>query len=211
MLVPEPRVLGSCTQPTLFIIDHDTTASSALSALLLEEGLSSQPFSNAEHFLNSYSIYQQGCVVSEINLMGMSGLELQHQLNQYKYALPVIFLSQRTDVPTVVRAMQQGALNFFTKPLNNQDFIPTVRTALALDKERRQWRLESMRTQARIDNLTRRERQVFELVIKKCSSKEIMEQLGIKLKTVEFHRARMMEKMHASSLIELIEITQKWL
>lgn len=199
------------TQPTVYIIDHDLNYCSYLSQLLKRETIPQKCFHSAQAFLKYYSIYHQGCVVLEINLPDQCGLALQQEISRYKYSLPLIFLTTCCDIPKVVQAMQQGANHFFNKPANETELLATLKQAIALDRERRQQRLEAITIQARVANLTKRERQVFDLVVQQKSNKEIMDCLGIQLKTVEFHRARMMEKMHASSVVEVIEMARRCL
>lgn len=198
-------------QPTVFIIDQDHEHCEYLSQLLTREALAPQCFHSAQAFLKAYTIYHQGCVVLELNLPDKCGLALQQEICRFKYALPLIFVTSCCEIPKVVKAMQQGASHYFSKPVNELELVQTLRLALEQDKERRQQRLEAMMIQARVANLTRRERQVFDLVVQHKSNKEMMEYLGIQLKTVEFHRARMMEKMHASSVVEVIEMARRCL
>ena len=139
----------------------------------------------------------------------MSGLQLQQSLTKQKYALPIIFITGHGDIPMAVRAMQAGAMYFLEKPFEDQVLLDYVHEALVLDNDNQQARIRLAMIQARIANLTEREREVMELVIANHSNKEVASKLGVSIKTVEFHRSHMMEKMHATSLIELVSMARE--
>ncbi|OQX12851.1 MAG: DNA-binding response regulator, partial [Thiothrix lacustris] len=160
-------------------------------------------FDSAEAFLKFYTMHMVGCLVLDVRMPGMSGLQLQQHLTKQQYALPIIFITGHGDIPMAVRAMQAGAKYFLEKPFEDQLLLDYVNEALALDKENQQARLRLTTIRARIANLTDRETEVMDLVIHNHSNKEIAEKLGVSIKTVEFHRSHMMDKMHASSLIDL--------
>jgi FixJ family two-component response regulator len=147
--------------------------------------------------------------VLDVRMPGMSGLQLQQYLTKQKYALPILFITGHGDIPMAVRAMQAGALYFLEKPFEDQVLLDYVNEALSIDKENQQARIRLTTIQARIANLTEREREVMDLVINNHSNKEIAEKLGVSIKTVEFHRSHMMEKMHAHSLIELVNMARE--
>jgi FixJ family two-component response regulator len=195
-------------QPTVFIVDDDPAVRDSLRWLLESMRLKVATFDSAEAFLKYYTMHMIGCLVLDVRMPGMSGLQLQQYLTKQKYALPILFITGHGDIPMAVRAMQAGALYFLEKPFEDQVLLDYVNEALALDKENQQARIRLTTIQARIANLTEREREVMELVINNHSNKEIAEKLGVSIKTVEFHRSHMMEKMHAHSLIELVNMAR---
>lgn len=195
-------------EPTVFVIDDDPAVRNAMRFLLESVQMNVQTFASAELFLQTYTVHMIGCAVVDVRMPGMSGLQLQQRLIQQAFSLPMIFITGHGDVPLAVRAMQNGAAHFLEKPLDDQLLLDAINAALAQDKINQQKRLQLMTIQARLANLTEREHQVFTLVIDKTPSKQIAEKLGISLKTVEYHRARMMEKMHADSILDLLEMTR---
>lgn len=196
-------------EPTVFVVDDDPAVRNALRFLLESVSMNVLTYASATEFLQAYSVHMIGCVVLDIRMPGMSGLQLQQRLIKQPYALPIIFITGHGDVPLAVRAMQSGAIHFLEKPLNDQLLLDAINSALALDKTNQQKRLNLMTLQARIANLTEREHQVYTLVVERKNSKQIAETLGISLKTVEYHRARMMEKMHAESALDLLEVARE--
>ena len=202
--------------PAVFIVDDDPAVRDSLRWLLESMRLKVITFDSAEAFLKFYNIHMIGCLVLDVRMPGMSGLQLQQYLTKQKYCLPIIFITGHGDIPMAVRAMQSGALFFLEKPFEDQILLDYVNEALVLDKNNQQARIRLTTTQARIANLTEREREVLDLVTNNHSNKEIAEKLGVSIKTVEFHRSHMMEKMHAQSLIDLVnmlrevELAGKW-
>jgi FixJ family two-component response regulator len=196
-------------QPTVFIVDDDPAVRDSLRWLLESMRLKVVTFDSAEAFLKYYTMHMIGCLVLDVRMPGMSGLQLQQYLTKQKYALPILFITGHGDIPMAVRAMQAGALYFLEKPFEDQVLLDYVNEALAIDKENQQARIRLTTIQARIANLTEREREVMDLVINNHSNKEIAEKLGVSIKTVEFHRSHMMEKMHAHSLIELVNMARE--
>lgn len=195
-------------EPTVFVIDDDPGVRNGLRFLLESVQLSVQTFASAEQFLEAYSIHMIGCAVLDLRMPGMSGLQLQQKLIRQPHCLPIIFITGHGDVPLAVRAMQNGAVHFLEKPLDDQLLLDVINKALEQDKTNQQKRLQVITVQARISNLTEREYQVYKLVVERISSKQIAEILNISLKTVEYHRARMMEKMHAESILDLVEMVR---
>lgn len=196
-------------EPVVFVIDDDPAVRNALRFLLESVSMNVRTYASAAEFLQAYSVHMIGCVVLDIRMPGMSGLQLQQRLIKQPYALPIIFITGHGDVPLAVRAMQNGAMHFLEKPLDDQLLLDAINAALAQDKENQQKRLNLMTLQARLSNLTEREYQVYTQVIERKHSKQIAEALGISLKTVEYHRARMMEKMHAESVLDLLEVARE--
>ena len=196
-------------EPTVFIVDDDPAVRDSLRWLLESMRLRVATFDSAEAFLKFYTMHMVGCLILDVRMPGMSGLQLQQHLTKQQYALPIIFITGHGDIPMAVRAMQAGAKYFLEKPFEDQLLLDYVNEALALDKENQQARLRLTTIRARIANLTDRETEVMDLVIRNHSNKEIAEKLGVSIKTVEFHRSHMMDKMHASSLIDLLNMVRE--
>ena len=196
-------------QPTVFIVDDDPAVRDSSRWLLESMRLKVVTFESAEDFIKYYTMHMVGCLVLDVRMPGMSGLQLQQYLTKQKHSLPIIFITGHGDIPMAVRAMQAGAMYFLEKPFEDQVLLDYVHEALALDKEYQQARIRLTMIQARISNLTDREREVMDLVIGNHSNKEIAAKLGVSIKTVEFHRSHMMEKMHATSLIELVNMVKE--
>ena len=196
-------------QPTVFIVDDDPAVRDSLRWLLESMRLKVATFASAEDFLKFYTMHRIGCLILDVRMPGMSGLQLQQSLTKQKYALPIIFITGHGDIPMAVRAMQAGAMYFLEKPFEDQVLLDYVHEALVLDNDNQQARIRLAMIQARIANLTEREREVMELVIANHSNKEVASKLGVSIKTVEFHRSHMMEKMHATSLIELVSMARE--
>ncbi len=196
-------------EPTVFIVDDDPAVRDSLRWLLESMRLKVVTFDSAEAFLKFYTMHMIGCLILDVRMPGMSGLQLQQNLTKQQYALPIIFITGHGDIPMAVRAMQAGAMYFLEKPFEDQILLDYVNEALVLDKENQPARLRLTTICARIANLTEREREVMQLVTSNHSNKEIAEKLGVSIKTVEFHRSHMMEKMHAGSLIDLLNMARE--
>ncbi|CAA6809207.1 MAG: Two component transcriptional regulator, LuxR family [uncultured Thiotrichaceae bacterium] len=197
-------------KPTIHIIDDDSAICASLEALFSSIGLGSKSYHTGEIFLEGYTIHRVGCVLLDVRMPGMSGLQVQREINVVKYAMPVIMMTGHADVQMAVESMKMGALNFIEKPFNEQSMIDLVQEGLSMDQQGREKRLEYSAFSARIANLTDRERQVLSLVIKEFSNKSIAEQLGVSIKTVEYHRSHMMEKMHAKKIVHLLEMLREY-
>lgn len=194
-------------QPTVFVVDDDDAVRGALSMLFRSVGLPVEAFASAPQFLSDYTRGAPGCILLDVRMPEMSGLELQDRLREEKIDIPVIILTGHGDVPMAVRAIKAGAFDFVEKPFNNQVLIERVQKAIELDQQSRQsgrWASEIAR---RLERLTPRERQVLEKVVAGLSNKAIANDLGITDRTVEIHRAKVMRKMQASSLAELVRMT----
>lgn len=196
-------------QETIFVIDDDAAVRESLSWLLESVNLHVERYDSAETFLESYSIHKIGCLLLDIRMPGMSGLQLQEKLNKYKYTLPIIIITGHGDVPLAVRAMKNGALEFIQKPFNDQDLLDIIHIALEKDRINHKKRLEHDSIIARINNLTRREKEVLLLITDNKSNKEIASELYLSIKTVEAHRSNLMEKMHADSLVHLLDMLRR--
>jgi two-component system response regulator FixJ len=192
--------------PTVYIVDDDDAVRSALRLLLKSVGLATTPLSSAQEFLATYDLQQPGCLILDVRMPGMSGLELQQQLNLRGAIIPVIFITGHGDIPMAVEAMQQGAFDFLQKPFRDQDLLDRIQRALAKDVTGRVELRERSRIKERLESLTAREREVLELVASGKPNKIMAADLGVSQRTVEIHRARVMEKMGASSLAQLVRM-----
>jgi two-component system, LuxR family, response regulator FixJ len=192
--------------PSVFIVDDDEAVRNSLRLLVKSVGLSATAMLSAREFLESYDPQQPGCLVLDVRMPGMSGLDLQQQLNLRGAVIPVIFITGHGDIPMAVEAMQQGAFDFLQKPFRDQDLIDRIQRALEKDKLTRAELAERSRIRERRDQLTPREREVMALVTSGKPNKVMAADLGLSQRTVEIHRARVMEKMGASSLAHLVRM-----
>jgi len=193
-------------QPLVAVIDDDAAARTSLRLLLKSLGLAAVAYESAATFLASHDLQQPGCLLLDIRMPGMSGLELQEELNRRGSLTPIIFITGHGDVPMAVEAMQHGALDFLQKPFRDQELLDRVQRALAKDQSLRTSLLEHDAIRRRLDSLTEREHDVLELVTVGAPNKIIAHKLGISQRTVEIHRARVMEKMSADSLAQLVHM-----
>ncbi|MEX0606840.1 MAG: response regulator [Halofilum sp. (in: g-proteobacteria)] len=191
-------------RPTIHVVDDDSTTRSTLSDLIRSAGMSERYYNNAGEFLRSAERALPGCILLELALPDMSGLELQSTLGRSGYRPPIIFVTSHGDVPSAVQAMRGGAVDFMAKPVADDRLLDNVRKAVALDLKRRRKAARRATVRARLDLLTRRERQVLDGVVDGRSNKEIGRDLGISYKTVELHRGNMMAKLHAESIAQLV-------
>jgi FixJ family two-component response regulator len=192
--------------PTVFVVDDDEGVRSALALLLKSMGQPAATYASAADFLADYDPDRPGCALLDVRMPGMSGLELQDELNRRGVVLPVIFITGHGDVPMAVEAMQRGAFDFLQKPFRDDDLAERIRRALARDRELRVAIGEKSQVQARLARLTPRERQVLELVAAGKPNKVMAAELGVSQRTVEIHRAHVMKKMGASSLAQLVRM-----
>ena len=199
-------MIAKKSPPTVFVVDDDESVRGSLRFLLRSASLESSAFGSAAEFLKSYDPAQPGCLVLDVRMPGMSGLELQQELNLRGAVIPVIFITGHGDIPMAVEAMQHGAHDFLQKPFRDEDLIERVRRALAKDTEARAALEEHKAIHARIESLTPREREVLALMVRGMPNKVMAHELGVSQRTVEIHRARVMEKSGASSLAELVRM-----
>jgi two-component system, LuxR family, response regulator FixJ len=192
--------------PTVHVVDDDVAVRNSLRLLLKSVGLPTETHASASEFLESYRPTQPGCVVLDVRMAAMSGLELQRQLQSQGAAIPVIFLSGHGDVPMAVDAIQHGAFDFLQKPFREQDLIERIQQALATDAQHRAALRQHERLRERLASLTPRERQVLDLMTRGKPNKVMAHELGVSQRTVEIHRARVMEKSGAGSLAELVRM-----
>ncbi|MEP7156403.1 MAG: response regulator [Betaproteobacteria bacterium] len=192
---------------TVYVVDDDESIRELLAWLIKREGLQVQSFADAQSFLECYQPELPGCLVLDLNLPGMSGLDLQAYLNEKGVVMPVLFLSGRADVPKAVRAVKGGAIDFIEKPFDYKQIIELVRECLARDAAVRAVHARGKSENERLLLLSQREREVLELVVAGKLNREIADELGISIKTVEVHRAHVMEKMEVRSVAQLVQMT----
>ena len=193
-------------QSTVFVVDDDEAVRASLRLLLKSVGLPATAYSSAQEFLAGYDPRHPGCVVLDVRMPGMSGLELQQILNMRGATIPVIFITGHGDIPMAVEAMQHGAFDFLQKPFRDQDLLDRVQRALERDHRTRQELKEKDRIQDRLTSLTPREHEVLSLITRGKPNKVVAADLGVSQRTVEIHRARVMEKMGASSFAQLVRM-----
>jgi RNA polymerase sigma factor (sigma-70 family) len=193
-------------KPTVYIVDDDQAIRHAMELLMRSVGLEYEIFHSGDEFLASHSNDRAGCLVLDIRMPGLGGLELQEKLNEMGSTLPIIFITGHGDVPMAVEAMQKGAVDFIQKPFRDQELLDQITEALKTDQERRSARDQKAEVAGRLDKLTKREREVMDLVVTGKPNKVIAYELGVSQRTVEIHRARVMEKMEARSLADLVRM-----
>lgn len=195
------------TRPaTVHVVDDDDAVRSSLRLLLKSVGLPTVTHASAQEFLAAWDGDQPGCLVLDVRMPGMSGIELQAELNLRGAIIPVIFISGHGDIPMAVEAIQHGAFDFLQKPFRDQDLIDRVQRALTSDAEHRQLLQQREILRQRYDSLTPREQEVLQLVTQGKANKVMAGDLGVSQRTVEIHRARVMEKMGAQSLAQLVRM-----
>lgn len=197
-------------EPTVFVVDDDADVLEAIAFLLHGVGLEVETYASAKEFLEVYDPLRPGCLVLDVRMPGMSGLELQERLEALGSTLPIIFLSAHGDVPIAVHAIKAGAVDFLEKPFRDQELIDKIQQAIEANARLREGLAERNRIAARIDSLTPREREVMELVVQGKTNKAIGSELGLSQRTVEIHRARVMRKMQADSLPELVQMLMRF-
>ncbi|MES9850944.1 MAG: response regulator transcription factor [Candidatus Thiodiazotropha sp. L084R] len=192
--------------PTVFVVDDDEEVRSALKLLFESVGLPVICFASALEYLDRFDGSLPGCLVVDIRMPGMSGLDMQEKLSEYPIFPPVIIITGHGDVPMAVRAVQAGAVDFIEKPFRDQILLDSVHRAIEMDAKKRGEASRLSEIREHLSQLTPREREVLDLVISGMRNKNISEQLGITLSTVEAHRSRVMEKMQADSLSHLMRM-----
>jgi RNA polymerase sigma factor (sigma-70 family) len=195
--------------PTVFIVDDDKDVRESLQELLESVGLHSKSFGTAQEFLASPRSEGTSCLILDVRLPGISGLELQHELKRGKVSIPIIFLTAHADVPMSVKAMKSGAVEFLTKPFRHQDLLDAVQRSLTRDRMVREKQRDTAELRQRYNKLSVREREVMSLVVSGMLNKQIAAELGASEATVKMHRSQAMKKMLAKSLPELVRMADK--
>jgi RNA polymerase sigma factor (sigma-70 family) len=195
--------------PIVFVVDDDASVRSSLKFLLSTVGLQVESFDSADAFLHEKRPDAPSCLVLDVRLPGLSGLDFQRELAARNTPIPIIFLTGHGDIPMSVRAMKAGAVEFLTKPFRDQDLLDAVRIALERDHARLEQDKDVMILQRRFDSLTSREQEVISMVVSGMLNKQIADQLGTAESTVKVQRSRAIEKMHAESLVDLIRMIEK--
>ena len=208
MLLPNEQSRDSVeVESTVYVVDDDPASRRLIAGLLEAIFPRIQAFASAGEFLASYQDDQPGCLVLDVAMPGMSGLELQKTLAERGIRLPIIFLTGHANVQMAVGAMQAGAVNFLEKPFREQELWESVRRAFDLDRRRRKERVGRTDGEQRIAKLTPGERQVLALILEGMFNKEIAAQLNLSIRTVEDRRARLMRKLQVASVVELVQLT----
>jgi len=193
-------------KPTVFIVDDDRGVLDSLKFLMRSVGLHAETYQSAREFLGAFDTKRPGCLVLDVRMPEMSGLELQERLSAMGSTLPIIFITAHGDIPMAVQAVKAGALDFVQKPFRDQDLIDKIQNALQQDAQMRRQIAERSEIAERIESLTPRELEVMQLVVEGKPNKVIAHTLGISQRTVEIHRSRVMEKMGAESVPHLVQM-----
>ena len=193
----------------VFVVDDDPSVRSSLKFLISTVGLHVETFDSAEAALQKLTPDAPACLVLDVRLRGLSGLDLQSELAARNCQVPIVFITGHGDIPMTVRAMKAGAVEFLTKPFRDQDLLDAVHVALQRDRARREQEKEITDLQQRFDLLTSREREVISMVVAGKLNKQIADQLGTAENTIKVHRSRAMDKMHAQSVADLVRMIEK--
>ena len=196
-------------EPTVFVVDDDPGVGDSIRLLLRSVGLPSKTFLSANEFLAAYDPERAGCLVLDVRMPGMSGLDLQARLQEMESTLPIIFVTAHGDVPMAVNAVKAGAVDFIQKPFRDQELLDKIQEALEADVRIRAQRGDLVEIRGRLETLTPRETEVLVLVVEGKPNKNIARALGISQRTVEIHRARVMEKMQVRSVSKLVQLVIK--
>ena len=193
----------------VFVIDDDESIREALHSLIRSVGLRVETYPSAHEFLQSDRPDVPACLILDVRMPGLSGLDLQRDLTEANIHIPIIFITGHGDIPMSVRAMKAGAVEFLTKPFRDQDLLDAIQQALDRDRHARSQQADSADLRNRFHSLTPRETEVFELVVKGLLNKQIALQLGTSEITIKLHRRQVMEKMHADSLADLVRMAER--
>ena len=197
------------TEPRVHIVDDDEAMRDSLKWLLESRGLKVELYPSAEAFLHVFNTGFCGCLVLDVRMPGMNGLDLHRELQARASTLPVIFITGHGDVPMAVSALKKGAADFIEKPFNDQDMLRLIESCMKQDRAAAARRAENASVAQRLDSLTQREREVLGLIVAGKLNKQIADELRISIKTVEVHRSRVMQKMGAASVAELVQLVLK--
>jgi FixJ family two-component response regulator len=199
----------STLDATVFVIDDDASIRKSLSRLLRSAGYTSETFSSAEEFLRRGHFDGVGCILLDVKMPGLSGMDLQEELNKADYHMPIVFVTGHGDIPMTVEAMKKGAVDFLTKPFDGEELLQALRAAIGKDLNARAERTEVYEIRRLIELLTPRENEVLRYVVTGMLNKQIALDLGIAEKTVKVHRGRVMEKLGVDSVAELVRLAEK--
>jgi len=201
--------MTSAEKPTIYVVDDDADVRASLEDLLQTAGLRSQAFERAEDFLAAARLDGPSCLILDVSLPGMNGLEFQEQLAKAGLHIPIVFITAHGDIPMTVRAMKSGALEFLTKPFDDEQLLNAIQQALIRDHMVRQQDRELAAVRKRFGLLTPRERQTMSLVVSGMLNKQIAAELSVSEITIKVHRARVMQKMQAESLADLVRMAER--
>ena len=195
--------------PIVFVVEDDSSMREALTDLITSVGLLVEPFKSAREFSEHRRSDAPACLVLDVRLPGLSGLDLQRELVRTEAPIPIIFITGHGDIPMSVRAIKEGAVDFLTKPFRDQDLLDAIQHALEIDRAARQERTIVTGVRRRYESLTKREREVMRLVVSGLLNKQIAGELGSSEVTVKMHRGQVMRKMKAQSLVQLVRMSEK--
>ena len=203
------RSLVTAFGPTVFVIDDDASVRKSLSRLLRSAGYATETFASAEEFLGRDHFDGVGCILLDVKMPGLSGMDLQEELNKADYHMPIVFITGHGDIPMSVEAMKKGAVDFLTKPFDDKELLQALRAAIEKDRNARAEHAEVHEIRRRIELLTLRENEILRYVVTGMLNKQIALELGIAEKTVKVHRGRIMEKLCVDSVAELVRLAGK--
>lgn len=196
-------------EPVVFLVDDDEAICRSLGLLIEDIGLKPQAFTSAQDFLNAYDPAQPGCLVLDVRMSGMSGLELQTRLNELGIRIPTVIMTGHGDVPMAVEAMKAGALDFVEKPFRDQVMLDSIQKAVAVDRRNREADRQRADFRSKLKELTQREQQVMDLLVAGKANKVIAYELGISQKTVDFHRSNILSKLGVNSVVDLVRLAYR--
>lgn len=200
--MPEPDAI-------VWVVDDDASVREALRSLIRSAGLRVETLASAQEFLARPRVEAPSCLVLDVRMPRLSGLDLQKRMAEISLQIPIVFITGHGDVPTSVRAMKAGAVEFLTKPFDDQDLLEAIQQAIKRDREARQHQAELGELRARYESLTPREREVMGRVVSGLLNKQVAAELGTSEITIKVHRAQVMHKMHAGSLADLVRMSEK--